>query len=125
MNLTPEQRARLDIDAALEAAGWILQNRDAINLAAGPGVAVREARMASGHGFPDYLPFVYMSTGVETRFINGLDPDPRTRAISANLPEPHLLAQEIAGDLRSALAQIEDVLGDLEQRVGAGELEEA
>jgi hypothetical protein len=43
---------------------------------------------------------------------------------SANLPDPHLLAQEIADDLRSALAQIEDVLGDLEQRVGAGELEE-
>jgi type I restriction enzyme M protein len=43
---------------------------------------------------------------------------------SANLPEPHVLAQEIADDLRSALAQIEDVLGDLEQRVGAGELEE-
>jgi len=42
---------------------------------------------------------------------------------SASLPEPHLLAQEIADDLRSALAQIEDVLGDLEQRVdvGAGE----
>ena len=27
-----------------------------------------------------------MSSGVETRFINGLDPDPRTRTISANLP---------------------------------------
>jgi type I restriction enzyme M protein len=39
---------------------------------------------------------------------------------SANLPEPHLLAQEIADDLRSALAQIEDVLGDLEQRVDVG-----
>jgi type I restriction enzyme M protein len=41
---------------------------------------------------------------------------------SANLPEPHVLAQEIADDLRSALAQIEDVLDDLEQRVGAGTL---
>jgi hypothetical protein len=51
MNLTPEQKARVDIDAALVAAGWILQNRDAINLAAGTGVAVREAKMASGHGF--------------------------------------------------------------------------
>jgi len=29
------------------------------------------------------LPFLYLSTGVETRFINGLDPDPKTRAISA------------------------------------------
>jgi hypothetical protein len=37
MNLMPEQRARLDIDVALVAAGWILQNREAINLAAGPG----------------------------------------------------------------------------------------
>ena len=42
----------------------------------------------------------------------------------ANLPEPHLLAQENADDLRSALAQIEDVLGDLEQRMGGGELDE-
>jgi type I restriction enzyme M protein len=44
---------------------------------------------------------------------------------SANLPDPHLLAQEIADDLRSALAQIEDVLGDLELRADAGVREEA
>ena len=36
---------------------------------------------------------------------------------SASLPEPHLLAQEIADDLRSALGQIEDILGDLNRRV--------
>ena len=35
---------------------------------------------------------------------------------SANLPDPHIIAQEIADDLRSALEQIEDVLGDLEER---------
>lgn len=35
---------------------------------------------------------------------------------SASLPDPHLLAQEIADDLRSALEQIEDVLGDLSSR---------
>ena len=35
---------------------------------------------------------------------------------SANLPDPHVLAQEIADDLRSALEQIEDILGDLEER---------
>ena len=39
---------------------------------------------------------------------------------SANLPDPHVLAQEIADDLRSALAQIEDVLGDLEARAATG-----
>jgi len=43
---------------------------------------------------------------------------------SAGLPEPHLLAQEIADDLRSALAQIEDILGDLELRVDASAIDE-
>lgn len=134
MSPTPEQRARQDIDAALAAAGWIVQDRAEMNLGAGPGVAVREFKMATGHGFADYLlfvngkavgaleakpaghtisgveiqtekyatglpaglsppvnplPFVYISTGVETRFINGLDPDPKTRTISANLPHIH------------------------------------
>ena len=36
---------------------------------------------------------------------------------SANLPEPHILAEEIADDLRAALEQIEDVLMDLQARV--------
>ncbi len=123
----------MNIDAALEAAGWVIQDRADINLAAGPGVAVREFLMAKGHGFADYmlfvdgkavgvleakkegypltsvelqadkyatglptglnppvnpLPFQYMSTGIETRFINGLDPDPKTRRIS-DLPHIH------------------------------------
>jgi type I restriction enzyme R subunit len=134
MSPSPEQEAREHIDEALEAAGWIVQDRGEMNLAAGVGVAVREFKMASGHGFADYvlfvqgkavgvleakpagyaltnvelqadkyasglpaglnppvnpLPFLYLSTGVETRFINGLDPDPKTRAISANLPHVH------------------------------------
>jgi len=38
---------------------------------------------------------------------------------SASLPDPHVLAEEIAEDLRSALAQIEDVLGDLRDRQSA------
>jgi hypothetical protein len=46
-------------------------------------------------------------------------PCSRSLEDSASLPEPHLLAQEIADDLRTALAQIEDVVGDLEQRVDA------
>ena len=35
---------------------------------------------------------------------------------SASLPDPHILAAEIAEDLRSALEEIEDVLSDLLQR---------
>jgi type I restriction enzyme M protein len=35
---------------------------------------------------------------------------------SANLPEPHVLAEEIAEDLRSSLAQMEEILGDLRTR---------
>ena len=34
---------------------------------------------------------------------------------SADLPEPHLLAREIADDLRSALGQMEEILADLEE----------
>jgi len=39
---------------------------------------------------------------------------------SANLPDPHILAAEIADDLRSALEQIEDILGDLQERANGG-----
>ena len=35
---------------------------------------------------------------------------------SANLPDPHVLAEEIAEDLRDALEQIESVLADLKAR---------
>jgi hypothetical protein len=36
---------------------------------------------------------------------------------SANLPDPHVIAEEIAEDLRDALAQIESVLADLKARI--------
>ena len=35
---TPEERARVKIDAALSASGWVVQDYDALNLAAGRGV---------------------------------------------------------------------------------------
>ena len=38
---------------------------------------------------------------------------------SAGLPDPHILAAEIADDLRASLEQIEDVLADLQARVRA------
>ena len=51
----PEQQARVEIDKALDAAGWLIQDRDELNLTAGRGVAVREFKMADGHGFADYV----------------------------------------------------------------------
>ncbi len=36
---------------------------------------------------------------------------------SDNLPDPHILAEEIAEDLRAALEEIEDILGDLSERI--------
>lgn len=40
---------------------------------------------------------------------------------SANLPDPRVLAEEIADDLRNALEQIKSVLGDLNERVAGVE----
>ncbi len=54
---TPEALARRDIDAALAAAGWAVQDVKAINLHTARGVAVREFPLATGHGFADYLLF--------------------------------------------------------------------
>src|SRR6476659_6541896 len=50
----PEQLAREDIDRQLCLAGWIVQDRAAVNLAAGPGVAIREVSIP-GAGEADYL----------------------------------------------------------------------
>ena len=53
--MTPEQRARQQIDLLLQQCGWIVQNRSETNLAAGPGVAIREALLKGGEA--DYLLF--------------------------------------------------------------------
>jgi hypothetical protein len=55
---SPEAAARLSIDVALVAAGWVLQDVSSINLYAGRGIAVREFPLKSGYGFADYLLFV-------------------------------------------------------------------
>ena len=53
---TPEARARRVIDAALAAAGWIVQDRQDANLTAGPGVAIREVPTPTGPA--DYILFL-------------------------------------------------------------------
>lgn len=50
----PEALAREDIDRQLALAGWIVQDRDQLNIFAGEGVAIREVSIP-GAGVTDYL----------------------------------------------------------------------
>jgi len=50
----PEALAREEIDRQLALAGWIVQDRDQLNLFAGAGVAIREVSLP-GAGETDYL----------------------------------------------------------------------
>ena len=138
--MTPEQKARVSIDALLVQAGWHVCNVADANIHAATGVAIREFPLNSGFGFADYLlyvnskacgvieakkqgatltgvelqsgryaqglpttlpawsrplPFVWESTGIETHFTNGLDPEPRARAVFAFF-RPELLVQWLA-----------------------------
>jgi hypothetical protein len=54
--VTPEARARERIDALLTAAGWVIQDREEMNLGAALGVAVREYPLPAGPC--DYLLFI-------------------------------------------------------------------
>ena len=56
MNQNPEQLARDKIDKQLVACGWVIQNKNQINLNAGLGVAVREYQTDIGPA--DYVLFV-------------------------------------------------------------------
>jgi hypothetical protein len=75
-----------------------------MNLAAAQAIAVGESSLfvrrarCTGQVQPGYL------------LVEGRVED------STKLPEPHVLAEEIAEDLRSALEQIESVPADLQQR---------
>ena len=54
-NQNPEQLARNEIDKQLTACGWLIQNKNQINLSAGIGVAVRE--YGTDIGPADYVLF--------------------------------------------------------------------
>jgi len=55
VNQNPEQIARDRIDDRLRASGWRVQDKDAIDFNAGPGIAVRES--LTDIGPPGYVPF--------------------------------------------------------------------
>jgi type I restriction enzyme, R subunit len=97
--IAAEARARQLIDDQLVAAGWLVQSTAQLNLMAGPGVARREATMATGHGRADYLLYVDKRvvgvieakpigtplSGVEWQsamYATGLPPEVRLRAVT-------------------------------------------
>jgi type I restriction enzyme R subunit len=106
--LSAEQRARVLIDAQLAAAGWLVQDKSGLNLFAGPGVAVRESIMATGHGRADYLLYVDKCavgvieakpsgtplSGVEWQsamYAAGLPPEVRLKALTVDGRLPFIL----------------------------------
>ena len=54
--MTPEEKARLEIDRKLKESGWTIQNMNQLNLTASLGVAVREFPTSTGPA--DYALFV-------------------------------------------------------------------
>src|SRR3972149_2282556 len=73
-----------------------------------------------GEGLPENLPawrrplpFLYQSTGVETRFTNGLDPEPRSRPVFA-FHHPETLAEWLAipGTVAEALLRDQRIVAE-------------
>lgn len=85
--MTPEEKARQEIDHQLTLCGWVIQDRADMNISAGRGVAIREFPLTVGEA--DYLlyadgkaigtveakPAGYTLTGVErqsAKYVNAL-----------------------------------------------------
>ncbi|MBD0305628.1 MAG: restriction endonuclease subunit R, partial [Nitrospiraceae bacterium] len=75
-----------------KTAGVIEAKKEGVTLT---GVEIQAAKYSEGlpPQLPAYirpLPFLYQSTGIETRFTNGLDPQPRSRQVfSFHRPSTH------------------------------------
>jgi hypothetical protein len=65
---TPEQNARAQIDALLDAAGWAVQDYRAFNPGASRGIALREVPLASGRCDYRDSPLEVMAYDLQARF---------------------------------------------------------
>src|SRR5690242_8060839 len=87
---TPEQKARRAIDTQLTAAGWVVQERDDLDLTAGRGIAVCEFPLKSGFGFADYLLYLNRKAvgAVEAKAEGTLTGvEPQSAKYAAGLPD--------------------------------------
>src|SRR5574340_603346 len=90
-----------------KAAGVIEAKKEGVTLT---GVETQAAKYTQGlpDSLPSWgspLPFSYQSTGVETRFTNGLDPAPRSRPVFA-FHKPELLAEWLVSAVGAPLGAI-------------------
>ena len=88
--LTPEARARVQIDKMLAAAGWAVQGRSEIDLSASRGVAIREFPLEGGNE-ADYLLFVdHQAVGALEAKKEGatlIGVEPQSAKYAAGLPD--------------------------------------
>ncbi len=56
--MVSEQETRVEIDALLGAAGWLVCDVANANIHAARGVAIREFPLGAGQGFADYLLYI-------------------------------------------------------------------
>ena len=77
--MTPEAKSRYTIDALLEQASWPGRGMADANIHAARGLALREFPLNTDYGFADYRE----STGIETHFTQGLDPQSRGHSVFA------------------------------------------
>jgi type I site-specific restriction endonuclease len=54
----PEAKAREKIDVLLAQSGWLVQDREDMNVTASDAIAVREFKLEKSYGYVDYLLFV-------------------------------------------------------------------
>ncbi|PIS28869.1 MAG: hypothetical protein COT43_05430 [Candidatus Marinimicrobia bacterium CG08_land_8_20_14_0_20_45_22] len=66
-SFTPEQLARIQIDAQLVLCGWIIQNVNSIDFGAGIGIAIRE--LQSGAGLSESLEINILKRVFEGRLV--------------------------------------------------------
>jgi type I restriction enzyme R subunit len=86
----PEDRARAHIDSLLTAAGWLIQNRNSINIEAGRGVAIREFQLARVHGLcRDYLLYIdgYAARVIQAKKAPLVELETPSSKYSQGLPE--------------------------------------
>ena len=92
--LAAEARARVLIDRQLSDAGWVVQDKKALNLFAAQGVACREVTMKSGHGRADYLLYV------DQRVVGVIEAKPQGTTLSGVEWQSAMYAEGLPADVR-------------------------